>query len=68
MDMMNQLMVVNKELNRKDIEIATLKSRKEVIERMNKPSKAMKYFEDLMKSPKRINDTSGLGYNSTTKK
>ena len=70
--MMNQIMVANQELNRKDIEITTLKSKlrskKEVIERMNKPSDTMKYFEDLMKSPKGINDTTLLGYNSTTKK
>ena len=35
---------------------------------MNKPYEAMKYFEDLMKSPKGINDTNGLGYNSTIDK
>ena len=55
-----------------DIEIATLefelRSKIEVIERMNKPSEATKYFEDLMKSPRVVNDTIGLGYNSTTEK
>ena len=35
---------------------------------MNKPSDAMKYFEDLMKSPRGINDTTRLGDNSTTQK
>ena len=72
LDMMNQLMLENQELNRKDIEIATLRSKlrseKEVIERMNKPSKVVKYFEDLMRSPRGMNDTSRLGYNSTTEK
>ena len=65
LDMMNQLMVANQELNIKEIEIATLKSKlkskKEVIERMKKPSETVKYFEDLMKSPRAINDTIGLG-------
>ena len=67
--MMNQLMVANQELNRKDIKISTLKSKlryeKEVIERMNKPSEVVKYFEDLMKSPRGINNTTRLGYNPT---
>ena len=36
---------------------------------MNKPSEAMKYFEDLMRSPIGNNDTTRLGYkNSTTEK
>ena len=35
---------------------------------MNKLSEVIKYFEDLMKSPRGINDTTRLGYNSTTKK
>ena len=65
-------MVGNKELNGKDIEIATLnfelRSNKEVIEFLKKPSEAMKHFEYLMKSSKGINDTTRLGYNSTTKK
>ena len=72
LDMMNQLMFANQELNIKCIEIATLKSelrsKKEVIERMNKLSEAMKYFEDLMMSPRGINDATRLGYNFTTKK
>ena len=47
--MMNQLMLANQEMNREDIEIATfkseLKSKKEVIERINKPSEVVKYFK-----------------------
>ena len=35
---------------------------------MNNPNEALKYFEDLMKSPRGMNDTTRLGYNSTTKK
>jgi hypothetical protein len=35
---------------------------------MNKPSEAIKYFEGLMKSPKKNGDTAGLGYNSTSEK
>lgn len=79
LDLMNQLMIANQELNRKDIEIATLTSQneqlrselrteKELNERMNKPSAANKYFEDLMKFPKKKGDTTGLGYNSSTEK
>ena len=80
LDMMNQLMLANQELNRKDIEIVTsnsqseqlqneFRSKKEFIERMHKPSEAMKYFEDLMRSPRENGDTIGLGYsNSTTEK
>ena len=72
LDMMNQLMLTNQELNRKDIKIATLKSKlrskKKVIERMNKPSEVVKYFKDLMRSPRGMNDTNGLGYNSTIEK
>ena len=76
---MNQLILENKELNRKYIEISTLKSqneklknelrsKKDFIERMNKTSEVVKYFEDLMRSPRGMNDTTRLGYNSTTKK
>ena len=54
-------MVLNQEIIRKHIEISTfkfeLRSKKEVKERMNKPSEVMKYFKDLMKSPRGINDT-----------
>ena len=72
-------MLANQELNRKDIEIATLKSQneqlrdelrieKEVDDKMNKPSEAMKYFESMMKSPRKDKDTIGLGYSSTSEK
>ena len=68
----NQPMVANQELNRKDIKISNLKfeliSEKEVIERMNKPSEVVKYFEDLMRSPRGMNNTTRLGYNSTMDK
>ena len=59
---------------RNDIEISTLKTKnelkikKEFIERMNKSSEDMKYFEDLLRSPRSINDTSRLGYISTFEK
>lgn len=35
---------------------------------MNKPSESIKYFEDIMKFPKKIGDTTGLVYNSTIEK
>ena len=35
---------------------------------MNKSSEAMRYFEELLRSPRSINDTSRLGYISTFKK
>ena len=70
--MMNQLMVQNQELNRKGIEISTLKFElnydKEVPKRMKKHSETMKYFEDLIRSPRGINDMTGLGYNSINEK
>lgn len=75
-NLMNQLMIANQELNRKNIEIATMKSQndllsnelrieKEFIERFNKPSKAIKYFEQLMNTPRTNSDTIGLGYFTT---
>ena len=36
--------------------------KKKLIERLNKSSEAMRYFEDLLRSPRIINDTSRLGY------
>ena len=62
-------MIVNHELNAKAIEITTLKLQndqlsndlereKEFFESFNKPSEAIKYFEQLMRSPRSINDTS----------
>lgn len=76
LDTMNQLMIENHELNGKDIEIKTLKLQneqlrnelkreKEFIESFNKPSKAIKYFEKLMRSPRSNDDSTGLGYTST---
>ena len=64
------------ELNVKDIEIFTLKIQneqlqndlrreKEISESFNKPNEAIKYFEQLLKSPRSNNDTLGLGYTST---
>ena len=42
-----------------------MKREKETTENLNKSSEAIKYFEQLMKSPRTNNDTSGLGYTST---
>ncbi len=66
------------ELNVKDIEISTLKMQneqlkndlkreKEIVESFNKPNEAIKYFEQLLKSLRSSNDTSGLGYTITKK-
>ena len=35
---------------------------------MNKSNEVVRYFEDLLRSPRAINDTSRLGYISTSKK
>lgn len=43
-------------------------TKKELNERMNNPSESIMYSKDLMKSVKKIGDTIGFGYNSTTKK
>ena len=72
-------MLANQEMNSKDIEIATLKAHneqlqnelkveKDFIQRMNKSNEAVKFFEDYLRSPRGIHDTTGLGYISTTKK
>ena len=64
------------ELNVKDIEITALKLQneqlqndlrreREIVESFNKPNEAIKYFEQLLKSLRSNNDTSGLGYTST---
>ena len=64
------------ELNVKEIEISTLKMQneqlqndlrreKEIAESFKKSSEAIKHFEQLLKSPRSSNDTSGLGYTST---
>jgi cellular nucleic acid-binding protein len=76
LDTLNQMMNTHHELNMKDIEISTLKMQneqlqndlrreKEISESYNKPNEAIKYFEQLLKSPRSTNDTSGLGYTST---
>ena len=73
---LGQLMNLHHELNIKDIEISTLKVQndqlqselkreKETVENVNKSSEAIKYFEQLLKSPRSVHDTSGLGYTST---
>ncbi len=59
---LSQMMNIHHELNVKDIEIATLKLQneqlqndlkreKEYVESFNKPNEAIKYFEQLLKSP-----------------
>ena len=76
LDTLNQMMNAHHELNMKDIEISTLKMQneqlqndlrreREISESYNKPNEAIKYFEQLLKSPRSTNDTSGLGYTST---
>ena len=76
LDTLSQLMNIHHELNMKDIEISTLKLQneqlqnelkreKEIAENLNKSSEAIKYFEQLMQSPRTNNDTSGLGFTST---
>ena len=42
-----------------------LRREKEIAESFNKSSKAIKHFEELSKSPRSNNDTSGLGFTST---
>ena len=76
MDTLAQMMNLHHELNMKDIEISTLKMQKEqmqnelnrereVAENLNKSSEAIKYFEQILKSPRSTHDTIGLGYNNT---
>ena len=70
---MSQLLIANQELKKKDMEITNLRlqsdqlrselrSEKEILERMNKPSEDIKYFEELMRSPRSSSNTSGLGH------
>jgi len=70
------MMNAHHEMNVKDIEISKLKMKneklhnylrreKEITERFNKPNKAIKYFEQLLKSPRPSNGTLGLGYTNT---
>ena len=42
-----------------------MKKQKEIVENFNKSSEAIKHFEQLLKSPRSSNDTSGLGFTST---
>ena len=73
---LSQMMNSHHELNVKDIEITTLKLQneqlkndlrreREITESFNKPNEAIKYFEQLLKSPRSSNDTSRLGYTNT---
>ena len=76
LDTLSQMMNAHHELNFKDIEISTLKMQneqlqndlrreKEIVESFNKSSESIKHFEQLLKSPRSKNDTSGLGYTNT---
>lgn len=76
LDTLSQMINANYELNIKDIEITTLKLQneqlqhdlrreKEFAKSFNKPNEAIKYFVQLLRSPRHNNDTSGLGYTST---
>ena len=69
------MMNTHHELNVKDIEISALKLQneqlkndlrreREIVESFNKPNEAIKYFEQLLKSPRSNNNTIGLGYTS----
>ena len=42
-----------------------MKREREIFESFNKPNEAIKYFEQLLRSPRSNNDTLGLGYTST---
>ena len=42
-----------------------LRREKEIAENFNKSIEAIKYFEQLLKSPRSSNDTLGLGFTST---
>ena len=68
-------MNLHHELNVKGIEISTLKLQneqlqndlkreKEFVDSFNKPNEAIKYFEQLLKSPRSSRDIVGLGYTS----
>ena len=70
------MMNAHHKLNIKDIETSTLKMHneklqndlrreKEISKGFKKPNEAIKYFEQLLKSPRSSNDTSGLGYTNT---
>ena len=72
LETLSQMMIVNRELNAKNIEITTLKFQnkklrndlereKEFAKSFNKYSETIKYFEKLMRSPRSNSDTSRLG-------
>ena len=42
-----------------------LRREREIVESFNKPNEVIKYFEQLLKSPRYDNDTLGLGYKRT---
>ena len=59
--MLNQLLSLNQEMNKKDVEIANLRlendqlnnnlrSENEFIERLNKPKEAIRNFKELMRT------------------
>ena len=61
-------MNLHHELNVKDIEISTLKLQnelkreKEFADSFNKPNEAIKYLDQILKSPRSSRDTTRLGY------
>ena len=72
LETLGQLMNVNHALNTKYIEITKLKLQNEQLsnnlkreknfaKKISKPSEAIKYFEQLMRSPRSNSDTSRLG-------
>ena len=76
LETLGQMMIANHKLNAKDIEIIALnlqneqlrndlKREKEFVDSFNKLSEAIKYFEQLIRSPRSNIDTFGLGYTST---
>ena len=76
LDTLSQMMNAHHELNVKDIDISTLKMQneqlqndlrreKEIEDSFKKSREAINHFEQLLKSPRSSNDTSGLGFTST---
>ena len=76
LDTLSRMMNAHHELNVKEIEIIILKLQNELLQNdlrrereisksCNKPNESIKYFEQLLKSPRSNNDTSRLGYTST---
>ena len=59
--MINDVGISTLEMQNKQLQ-NELKVDKEITERMNKSSEVVRYFEDLLKSPRSTNDTSILGY------